>query len=130
MKIQELAEKTGLTAYTIRFYEKEGLLGSRHGDDLGSLESGAAAADGVIHLAFKHDFSDFAGSLATDLRAVETIGAALEGSGKPFVKQLLTQTGRHRITRRSRWQSVGCGHRSCRLRRLCTARETRGSCRD
>jgi MerR family transcriptional regulator, copper efflux regulator len=30
MKIQELAEKTGLTAYTIRFYEKEGLLGSRH----------------------------------------------------------------------------------------------------
>jgi nucleoside-diphosphate-sugar epimerase len=54
-------------------------------DDLDSLHSGAAAADGVIHLAFKHDFSDFAGSLATDLRAVETIGAALKGSGKPFV---------------------------------------------
>ncbi|HJV47086.1 MAG TPA: SDR family oxidoreductase [Bacillota bacterium] len=53
--------------------------------DLDSLRSGAAAADGVIHLAFKHDFSDFAGSLATDLLAVETIGAALEGSGKPFV---------------------------------------------
>lgn len=30
MKIQELAEKTGLTAYTIRFYEKEGLLDRRH----------------------------------------------------------------------------------------------------
>jgi MerR family transcriptional regulator, copper efflux regulator len=30
MKIQELAEKTVLTAYTIRFYEKEGLLDSRH----------------------------------------------------------------------------------------------------
>ncbi|KPV43483.1 MerR family transcriptional regulator [Alicyclobacillus ferrooxydans] len=30
MKIQELADKTGLTAYTIRFYEKEGLLDSRH----------------------------------------------------------------------------------------------------
>ena len=30
MKIQELAEKTGLTAPTIRFYEKEGLLDSRH----------------------------------------------------------------------------------------------------
>lgn len=54
-------------------------------DDLDSLRAGAAAADGVIHLAFKHDFSDFAGSLATDLRAVETMGAALEGSGKPFV---------------------------------------------
>jgi nucleoside-diphosphate-sugar epimerase len=54
-------------------------------DDLDSIRSGAAAADGVIHLAFKHDFSDFAGSLAADLRVVETIGAALEGSGKPFV---------------------------------------------
>ncbi|MDF2536695.1 MAG: MerR family transcriptional regulator [Bacillales bacterium] len=30
MKIKELAEKTGLTAYTIRYYEKEGLLDSRH----------------------------------------------------------------------------------------------------
>ena len=30
MKIQELAEKSGLTAHTIRFYEKEGLLDSRH----------------------------------------------------------------------------------------------------
>ena len=30
MKIQELAEKTGLTAYTVRFQEKEGLLDSRH----------------------------------------------------------------------------------------------------
>jgi nucleoside-diphosphate-sugar epimerase len=54
-------------------------------DDLDSLHSGAAAADSVIHLAFKHDFSDFAGALTTDLRAVETMGAALEGSGKPFV---------------------------------------------
>jgi nucleoside-diphosphate-sugar epimerase len=54
-------------------------------DDLDSLHSGAAAADGVIHLAFKHDFSDFAGALTTDLHAVETMGAALEGSGKPFV---------------------------------------------
>jgi nucleoside-diphosphate-sugar epimerase len=54
-------------------------------DDLDSLHSGAAAADSVIHLAFKHDFSDFVGALTTDLRAVETMGAALEGSGKPFV---------------------------------------------
>ena len=30
MKVQELAEKSGLTAHTIRFYEKEGLLDSRH----------------------------------------------------------------------------------------------------
>jgi len=30
MKIQELAKKTGLTVYTIRYYEKEGLLNSQH----------------------------------------------------------------------------------------------------
>lgn len=54
-------------------------------DDPDSLRSGAAAADGVIHLAFIHDFSNFAKSLETDLGAVKTIGAALEGSGKPFI---------------------------------------------
>jgi nucleoside-diphosphate-sugar epimerase len=54
-------------------------------DDAASLRSAAAAADGVIHLAFKHDFGDFAASAATDLAAVETMGAVLEGSGKPLV---------------------------------------------
>jgi len=57
-------------------------------DDLAGLREAAAAADGVIHLAFKHDAmraGDFAGAVAADLAAVETIGAALEGSGKPFV---------------------------------------------
>jgi nucleoside-diphosphate-sugar epimerase len=54
-------------------------------DDLDSLRRGAAAADGVIHLAFIHDFSNFDGALATNLRAVETMGAALEGSGKAYV---------------------------------------------
>ncbi|HTK11776.1 MAG TPA: SDR family oxidoreductase [Ktedonobacteraceae bacterium] len=54
-------------------------------DDLDSLRAAAAAVDGVIHLAFQHNFSDFAASLTIDLRAVETMGAALEGTGKPFV---------------------------------------------
>ena len=54
-------------------------------DDLDSLRSGAASSDGVIHLAFIHDFSDYQGAAQTDLHAVQTIGAALEGSGKPFV---------------------------------------------
>jgi nucleoside-diphosphate-sugar epimerase len=54
-------------------------------EDLGSLHSAAAAADGVIHLAFNHGFSDFAAALTADLRAVETMGAALEGTGKPFI---------------------------------------------
>src|ERR1700694_2557547 len=54
-------------------------------DDLDSLHRGAAASDGVIHLAFMHDFADYAGAAAADLRAVETIGSALQGSDKPFV---------------------------------------------
>jgi nucleoside-diphosphate-sugar epimerase len=54
-------------------------------DDLDSLRSGAAAADGVIHLAYVHDFSDIEAAGVTDLRAVETMLAAIEGSGKPFV---------------------------------------------
>jgi nucleoside-diphosphate-sugar epimerase len=54
-------------------------------DDLDSLRAAAAAVDGVIHLAFGHNLSDFAAALTTDLRAVETMGAALEGTGKPFV---------------------------------------------
>ena len=57
-------------------------------DDLDSLRQAADAADGVIHLAFKHEAmrdGDFLGAVAADLRAVDTIGDALAGSGKPFV---------------------------------------------
>ncbi|MFB5265384.1 SDR family oxidoreductase [Paenibacillus enshidis] len=54
-------------------------------DDLDSLRSGAAAADGVIHLAFIHDFLNFAAACEADRLAIEAIGAVLEGSGKPFV---------------------------------------------
>jgi nucleoside-diphosphate-sugar epimerase len=54
-------------------------------EDLESLRSGAAAAGGVIHLAYNHDFSGSANPAQMDLQAVETIGAVLAGSGKPFV---------------------------------------------
>ena len=56
-------------------------------DDLNSLYDGARAADGVIQLAFTNisETTDFAAACQADLRAVETIGAALEGTGKPFV---------------------------------------------
>ncbi len=54
-------------------------------DDPDSLRAGAAASDGVIHLAFRHDFDDFLGAAATDLRAVQAIGEALAGTDRPFV---------------------------------------------
>lgn len=54
-------------------------------DDLDGLRDAAAAADGVIHLAFKHHWDDFAGAAQADLRAVQAMGEALVGSGKPFV---------------------------------------------
>jgi nucleoside-diphosphate-sugar epimerase len=53
-------------------------------DDLDSLRAAAAAVDGVIHLAFGHSLG-LAAALPIDLRAVETMGTALEGTGKPFV---------------------------------------------
>ncbi len=57
-------------------------------DDLDVLRSAAAAADGVIHLAFKHDLAfsgGFQDAADADRRAVETLGEALAGSGRPFV---------------------------------------------
>ncbi|PMD18283.1 NAD-dependent epimerase/dehydratase [Hyaloscypha hepaticicola] len=53
--------------------------------DLESLKAGAAKADGVIHLAFIHDFSIYAQAAETDRLAIEALGNALAESGKPFV---------------------------------------------
>lgn len=54
-------------------------------DDLAGLRAGAEAADAVIHLANKHDFANPAVSNAAERAAVETIGDALSGSGRPLL---------------------------------------------
>ena len=57
-------------------------------DDLDSLRDAAAASDGVIHLAFKHDLAfsgDFQAAGDADRRAVETFAEALADSDRPLV---------------------------------------------
>jgi nucleoside-diphosphate-sugar epimerase len=56
-------------------------------DDPGSLRDAVAASDGVIHLAYKHEemnAGNFEGAGDADLRAIEVLGEALAGTGKPF----------------------------------------------
>jgi nucleoside-diphosphate-sugar epimerase len=57
-------------------------------DDLDGLHEAASGADGVIHLAFKHEAmltGDFLGAVAADMAATQAMGGALEGTDKPFV---------------------------------------------
>jgi nucleoside-diphosphate-sugar epimerase len=57
-------------------------------DDLDLLREQAAATDGVVHMAFRHDaaFSgDFGAAAESDLRAIQAFGDALEGSARPLV---------------------------------------------
>ena len=57
-------------------------------DELDGLRAAAAEADGVIHLAFKHEAmrtGDFMGAVGSDLAAIQAIGETLVGTNKPFV---------------------------------------------
>jgi nucleoside-diphosphate-sugar epimerase len=57
-------------------------------DDLDTLRAAAAAADGVVHLAFKHDIAftgNYQAAADADRRAIDAFGEALEGSDRPLV---------------------------------------------
>ncbi|WP_407569080.1 SDR family oxidoreductase [Deinococcus altitudinis] len=54
-------------------------------DDPASLRSGAEATEGVVHMAYNHDFSQMAAAAQTDLRAVQTFGEVLRGTGHPLL---------------------------------------------
>lgn len=54
-------------------------------EDLETLRSGAAMAEGVIHCAFNHDFSKFAANCELDRQAIDALGSVLAGSDRPFI---------------------------------------------
>ncbi|MEV4355369.1 SDR family oxidoreductase [Nonomuraea sp. NPDC049625] len=54
-------------------------------DDLDQIRQGANAADGVVHLANKHDFAHPEISNRAERAAVQTISDTLAGSDRPFV---------------------------------------------
>jgi nucleoside-diphosphate-sugar epimerase len=54
-------------------------------EDMDSLKAGAARADGVIHLAFNHDFSRYMDNCEDDRRVIEALGSVLAGSDRPLI---------------------------------------------
>lgn len=54
-------------------------------ENMDSLRSGAAQSDGVIHLAFNHDFSKFVSNCEDDRRVIKALGSVLVGSGRPLI---------------------------------------------
>jgi nucleoside-diphosphate-sugar epimerase len=53
--------------------------------DPDSLKEGAARSDGIIHLAFNHDFSRFVQSCEDDRHVIQALGSVLAGSGRPLI---------------------------------------------
>jgi len=53
--------------------------------DPDSLKEGAARSDGVIHLAFNHNFSTFFQNCEDDRGVIKALGSVLAGSGRPLV---------------------------------------------
>jgi nucleoside-diphosphate-sugar epimerase len=53
--------------------------------DEDGLKKAVAKSDGIIHLAFNHDFSKFVANCEDDRRVIEVLGAALKGSARPLL---------------------------------------------
>lgn len=76
VRSEEAAKKLAATGAEVQIGSLENLDG---------LKNGAASAEGVIHTAFNHDFSNFAANCELDRAAIEAIGLALAGTDKPLL---------------------------------------------
>lgn len=54
-------------------------------EDLDTLRQGAGQADGVIHTAFMHDFTQYTRAAQMDIAAIEAMGEMLAGTARPIV---------------------------------------------
>ena len=54
-------------------------------EDLDSLRAGAEDCDGVVHVAFDHNFSNFVANCEKDGRVIGALGTVLRGSDRPIV---------------------------------------------
>lgn len=72
-------------------------------DEHAKLYAAAAEADAVVHLAFNHDFSQFAKNAEQDRRAIEAMGEALVGSPRP----MLVTTGLLGLPRQAQEKDLG-----------------------
>ncbi|ANE51939.1 SDR family oxidoreductase [Flavisolibacter tropicus] len=75
--------RTDSSAKTISDADADVLMGSL--EDLDILKQGASQADGVIHTAFIHDFTQYAKANEADTAAINAMGEALMGTSKPLV---------------------------------------------
>jgi nucleoside-diphosphate-sugar epimerase len=65
-------------------------------EDLDSLKGAVARSEGVIHLAFNHDFSKFKQNCEDDRRIIKALGSALAGSQRPLI--VTSGTGMANVT--------------------------------
>lgn len=78
--------RSGSSAATLTAAGAEVCLGALA--DLDVLRHAAAEADGVIHLAYRHDLAfagDPRGAVEVDRQVIEAMGEALAGSNRPFL---------------------------------------------
>lgn len=54
-------------------------------EDIDSIKRGASESDGVIHLAFNHDFTKFVENAQAERVAIEALGEVLAGSNRPLI---------------------------------------------